>query len=685
MPAMHMKFSMRIRIKRMFLISSILVLLLNTVAAQEYVSNRPPLLESRYMELPLGDIKAEGWLKLQLDAQRTGLTGHLDEYYPNVVGERNAWLGGDGDAWERGPYWIDGLLPLAYILEDEELIAKANVWVEAILNSQKESGYFGPDTDRGPEPGLQRSNSHDWWPKMVALKIIKQHYMATQDERVIPFLDKYFRYQLKMLPEYPLDHWTFWGAQRGGDNLEVVHWFYNLTGEEYLLELGELIHKQSTPWTEYFYDGEILRTPNKLHCVNLGQGYKEPVVYYQQSKDVRQLEAMERGGEVIRKHIGLPTGLWAGDELLNYGDPNRGSELCTAVEMMFSLENMMRITGDTHWADYLERVAYNALPTQVTDDFMARQYFQQTNQIECTRGTYRNFSTPHDDTDQVFGLLTGYPCCTTNMHQGWPKFTQNLWYATDDRGLAAMVFAPSSVEAEVADGVKVQIKEETFYPFDETVRMTVNFPDRKVKGAFFPIKFRIPEWCDAPVVKVNGEAVDQTMTPGCMVTLRRTWAKGDVVTIELPMQIECTRWYDNAAVIERGPLVYALRMEEKWERKEMDPEERAKYGEYYYEVTSPTKWNWCLTRSSLKPENFQEAFKLERRDVDRNAYPWNLENAPLVIRCTAKELLNWTESRGSACAVPFFTQQGKDVGEEAEIELIPYGCTTLRIAEFPVR
>jgi hypothetical protein len=48
-----------------------------------------------------------------------GLTGHLDERYPAVVGPRNGWLGGDGDGWERGPYWIDGLLPLAYLLQDQ--------------------------------------------------------------------------------------------------------------------------------------------------------------------------------------------------------------------------------------------------------------------------------------------------------------------------------------------------------------------------------------------------------------------------------------------------------------------------------------------------------------------------------------------------------------------------------------
>ena len=635
-------------------VTVLVAVLMGTVSfAQDYIPNRSPLTESRYLELPLGAIKPEGWLRLQLQAQVTGLTGHLDEVYPNVVGARNAWLGGDGDAWERGPYWIDGLLPLAYILDDEDLKAKAQVWVEAILGSQKEDGYFGPDTDRDPEPGLQRNNSHDWWPKMVALKIIKQYYMATRDSRVIPFLDKYFRYQLKMLPKFPLDNWTFWGAQRGGDNLEIVLWLYNLTGEKYLLELGELIHSQSTKWSQIFYDGEMLRTQNSMHCVNLGQGFKEPVIYYQQSKDPKLLEAMRRGEKVIHDYLGQPTGLWAGDELINYGDPTRGSELCTAVEMMFSLEEMLRITGDTHWADYLERVAYNALPTQATDDFTARQYFQQTNQIECTRNTMRNFSTPHDDTDQVFGVLNGYPCCTTNMHQGWPKVTQNLWYATDDGGLAALVFAPSTVEAEVADGVRVSVSEETFYPFDEEIRLTVSFPDKKVKGAYFPIKFRIPSWCSEPVVKVNGEVSGQVCSAGDVVSLRRNWKRGDMVTIELPMKISCGEWYDRAAVVERGPLVYALKMQENWTRKEFKPEERVRYGDWYYEVTSPSKWNWCFSRKDISAKSLGEKFTLVRTGADAGLYPWNPENTPLMIKCPAKELLDWTAYRGSAGQVPF--------------------------------
>lgn len=652
-------------------------------ATDKYIGNRYPLVKTQYMEMPLGSIKADGWLLEQLKRQKSGLTGHLDEVYPQVVGERNAWLGGDGDAWERGPYWIDGLLPLAYILDDRELKDKAQVWVEAILGSQKEDGYFGPDIDRSPEPGLQRDNSHDWWPKMVALKILKQYYMATRDERVIPFLTNYFRYQLKMLPQYPLGHWTFWGAQRGGDNLDVVYWLYNITGEKFLLDLGEIIHAQSEKWTDIFLNDDHLYRQNSIHCVNLGQGFKEPVIYYQQSGDRKYVEAVEKAAATIRTTIGLPTGLWAGDELLHYGDPTRGSELCTAVEMMFSLENILRITGDMKWADYLERVAYNALPTQADDDYATRQYFQQTNQIKCDR-TLRPFSTAHKDTDQVFGILNGYPCCTTNMHQGWPKFVQNLWYATSDEGVAALVYAPSEVDATVAGGVEVNIKEDTFYPFDNTAAFSFRFKDKKVKKAYFPFHLRIPQWCKDARVKVNGHPSDIELIPGEVAVIRREWSSGDVLSLELPMEITSGRWYDNAAVVERGPLVFALRMNENWTRKEFDESEHVTYGKWYYQVTSDSRWNYALIESFLEDNVINEKFKVTISG-QKGDYPWNLENAPVSIRTTACVVNGWEEYRGSTGAVAYRSQSSFDVGETVEIELIPYGCTTLRISEFPVR
>lgn len=249
----------------------VLVLALLAVSLQAQVYNRAPLTKSPYAELPLGAIRPAGWLQEQLQRQASGLTGHLDEVYPQVMGPSNAWLGGDGDAWERGPYWIDGLLPLAYILQDKALIDKANHWVEAILASQQENGYLGPATDHPFVYGLQRGQTHDWWPKMVALKILKQYYMATDDERVLSCLQRYFAYQAAQLEQTPLDHWTDWGRWRGADNLEVVYWLYNITGDAALLQLGEQLHSQTIDWTALFLDGGVFSRQGSVHCVNLGR------------------------------------------------------------------------------------------------------------------------------------------------------------------------------------------------------------------------------------------------------------------------------------------------------------------------------------------------------------------------------------------------------------------------------
>ena len=654
------------------------------IVGGNYLNNRQPLLQKDYIELPLGAIRAEGWMQEQLVRMKEGMTGHLDKVYEPVMGARNGWLGGDGDVWERGPYWIDGLLPLAYILNDEALKEKIKPWVEWTLASQKPDGYFGPDTDRTPEPGLQRDNARDWWPKMVMLKVMQQYYSATEDTRVLDFFTKYFKYQLAELPKTPLGHWTFWGEQRGGDNLMMVYWLYNITGDKLLLDLGELIHRQTFNWTDIFLNQDHLSQQHSLHCVNLGQGFKEPVVYYQQNKDPKQIEAVESAVRQIHNTIGLPTGLWGGDELLRFGRPTAGSELCTAVEMMYSLEEILEITGGVQWADYLERVAYNALPTQITDDYSARQYFQQFNQVQVTR-EWREFSTPHEDTDVVFGVLTGYPCCTSNLHQGWPKFVQNLWYATADNGIAALVYAPSNVKAKVANDIEVNIQEQTNYPFDETIRFNVSFADKKVKQAFFPFHVRIPAWCEQPVLKVNGKPVQADACSGQIARVNREWKEGDVLTLELPMKVAVSRWYDNGAVVERGPLLYALKMDEKWVKKTMEPEKVREYGEWYYEVTSDTPWNYALSSRLFDPDKIQENFIVEKSDKIAD-YPWNVENAPITIKTKAKRLNNWTVVRGSVGPISYFTQQGNDMGDEVEtIELIPYGCTTLRVAEFPVR
>ncbi len=653
-----------------FLLLSLALLCFLPAGAQ--VFNRAPLEESPYAALPLGSVKAGGWLLDQLQRQADGLTGHLDEVYPEVMGESNAWLGGDGDAWERGPYWIDGLLPLAWILGDEDLMQKARRWVDAILASSGTDGFIGPAESHPYVYGIQRGKARDWWPRMVALKILSQYYEATADPRVIDCLSGYFRYQLNTLEKKPLDNWSDWGAWRGGDNLETVYWLYNITGQPWLMQLGELLHSQTKDWTRMFSSGSIFFEQNSVHCVNLAQGFKAPVVWWQYSHDACDLNAPLQAEKFIRHTVGLPTGLWAGDEMLHWGDPSRGSELCTAVEMMFSLEEILRITGDIHWADYLERVAYNALPAQISADFGSKQYYQQTNQVECTR-TRRSFSTPHEGTDTMFGTLNGYPCCLSNMHQGWPKFTRNLWYATADGGLAALVYAPSVVTASLAGGVEAVITESTDYPFDDLIRFTISFTSRKVRQASFPLVLRIPEWCSAATVCLNGEALDVEPSDG-IVRLDRSWKRGDVLTLRLPMEVRTEQWYDRAWSVVRGPLVYALRMDEQWNWKEFEGSDRY-FGPGAWEITSGSKWNYCLMSDSFAADSCSVTLH------GVHGFPWTAADAPVVMTVPARTLPGWTH----ASDVAYFSQNGFDIGEPVRIELVPYGCTKLRISCFPVR
>lgn len=648
----------------------------------EYVNNRYPLLRKPYMELPIGAIKPGGWLKETMERQRKGMTSKLDELYPEVMGKRNGWLGGDGDQWERGPYWIDGLLPLAYIMDDTQLKKKVQPWVEWALQSQRADGFFGPATNYPYELGLQRDNSEDWWPRMVVLKFLKQYYSATNDQRVLTFMTRYFRYQLQTLPEKPLGHWTFWAEYRACDNLQIVYWLYNLTGDSFLLELGKLLHLQSYDYVDMFLNRDDLSRINTIHCVNLAQGIKEPVIYYQQEPDEKYIRAVKKAFADIRKFHGQPQGMYGGDEALHGNNPTQGSELCSAVELMFSLEEMSQITGDVQFLDHLERVAFNALPTQIADDFMSRQYFQQPNQVKITRAL-RNFDINHGETDLVYGVLAGYPCCTSNFHQGWPKFTQNLWYATVDNGLAALTYSPSEVEAHVAGGVKVKMTEETFYPMDETVGFRLSILDKRQQSVHFPFHLRIPGWCKEAVVRINGE-VYKNYSGGTIAVIDRVWKTGDFVELSLPMSIELESWYENSVSVKRGPLVYALRIEEEWKEKKFEKGEI--YGDTYHEIYPKSKWNYGLI--DTKKTDPDKVFKvIVDQEKVKSDYPWTLDNAPIRIETKAKEIPSWKLYNDMAGPLPYswmiYGPGTKNVPEET-ITLIPYGCTTLRISEFPV-
>jgi DUF1680 family protein len=640
-----------------------------------------------YSEIPLGSIKPTGWLKDQLQIMREGSTGHLDEVHAKLKND-NGWLGGKGDGWEETPYWLDGAVPLAYLIDDNSLKEKVLQYIKWTLDNQRPSGYFGPITKDEREKGIKITAEscaagEDWWPKMVMLKVLQQYYEATNDQRVLPFMTKYFHYQLSALKSCPLGKWTEWATSRGTDNEMIAQWLYSKTQDRSLLELSSLIESQAFEWSTWLgnRDWAMNAAANQTeenwmrrHAVNIGMGLKAPVINYQRTKDEKYLKAIKTGWNDLMTLHGLPMGIYSGDEDLHGNDPTQGVELCAIVEAMFSLEKIIAITGDLQFMDALERMTFNALPTQTTDDYNNKQYFQIANQVQVTRGVF-DFSLPFDrGMNNVFGLRSGYTCCTANMHQGWTKFATHLWYATENNGVAAIEYSPNVLTIKVGkEKTEAIISEITNYPFDDVINFEISIK----KATAFPIQLRIPGWCKEGSVQLNGQNY-KTAKGGSILTIERTWSDKDKLMLKLPMEVSTSNWAKNSRAIERGPLVYALKLGERWEKGTQEKE-----GDYF-SVYPTEEWNYGLVEEVIK--NPKENIQVRIRSMPEK-FVWNQQSAPIEITALAKKIPNWKIVDGVA-RQPVTDRNGiykGDVDPEIhKILLIPYGFTKVRIVAFPV-
>lgn len=602
-------------------------------------------------------------MKRQLEIQMNGLSGILYEMWDSV-GSYSGWLGGTGESWERAPYYLDGLIPLSYYLKDEKRWDICMRFVEWTLNSQTEDGNFGPVTTRS-----------DYWSRYAMLKVLIQYYEITGDERVLPFEKNYFAYVLREVKNRPLVNWS---RARVPDLLYCMKWVYEKTGDESILQMAREIDGHSLDWisfmdilpfprpTSYYMTWENIENINHneldkivpfhaTHIVNVTMGLKHPALHQYFFGDIDGADITRRGIEQLEHYHGTASGCINGDEHLSGPDPRQGAELCSVVEYMFSLSVMLEIFGDTALADKLEKLAYNALPATITEDYMAHQYLQQANQVQADirkRPWYNN----RNDAS-IFGLEPNFGCCTANMHQGWPKMINALWYKEGEDTLVSMVFAPSHVETVIGGG-RVCVSLKTEYPFKDTLRYCFGcVPPEKLT-----MKVRVPVWCKQPEVKCPGAEIAQDENG--MIVITKVFCEGDEIWIRFPMEVVFSHWYKDSVAVERGPLVYGLDIKERFEViKEVA-------GVKDYCVYAESDWNYALS--------LQNEIKVEESELE--AVPFNKKRPPVRIHMKGKKVPSWKLENGNTTEIP---DKQEIVGDTGDVSLIPFGCTNLRISQFP--
>ena len=628
--------------------------------------------------LPLGSIKPAGWLRRLLQVQAAGLGGHLDEFWPDV--KDSAWIGGKAEGWERGPYWLDGFIPLAVELDDAELKDRARRWIDFILTTQKEDGWLGPL--KGNPSAASRLGEYDVWPRFLALKAMTQWQEATDDARIVPAMTRFFHRLDKLLDEKPLQEWA---RVRWADLVLSIYWLHDRVNEPWLLDVAAKVRAQGLDWPklarDFPYREKVTRRAleqftkeaggrrindqfGATHGVNAAMGIKAPGVWSRQSGDGGDRQAVFTLLETLDRFHGQATGMFSCDEHLAGRSPSQGTELCTVVEMMYSLETLLTIMPEVSLADRLESVAYNALPATFTDDMWAHQYDQQANQVVCKVSPERIYSNNGPDAN-LFGLEPNFGCCLANMHQGWPKLTSHLWMRSKAGGLTAMAYAPCGVQASVG-GSDVQIRVRTDYPFAGTIDISVT----AARPAEFPIDLRIPAWAEGATVGVDGGRPEPARA-GTFHRVSRQWSGTTLVKLTLPLLLRAERRYHDSVTIHRGPLVFALRVGQDW-RKLRDRKPTADW-----EVYPTTAWNYGL---AIIPEDPRAGLRVEIKDLAENPFS---SKAPAVRLVAKGRRIGGWELLKNAADVPPQSPVSSTLPLE-ELELIPYGSAKLRVTEIPV-
>ena len=429
-----------------------------------------------------GNLTPEGWLRRQLEIQAEGLSGNLHKIWPDIRDSK--WIGGNREGWERVPYWLDGFIPLAYLLNNEEMIAVAKKYIDAIIDSQQEDGWICPCTK-------SKRAFYDTWAVQLICKTLKVYYDCSKDERIPDVIYNVLKNYYTLLRSKKIRLFG-WGRHRWFEAFISINFLYEKYREDWIVDLASIIRKQGYNYNKAINSWKI---PThawlfKTHIVNLAMMLKSEAVSHSILGE-EYTDNAEKLRTVLDKYNGTAFEGFTGDEVLSGIDPSRGTELCAVVEQMYSYEELFAHTGDNKWAERLEVLAFNALPATLSEDMWTHQYVQQVNQIACQKTMRMAPFSTNGPYAHTFGLEPNFGCCTANFNQGWPKLALSV-FMHKDNAIINTLMLPCTLKD---NGVTIRL--ETDYPFRNTAHYSID-SDRE-----FDFTIRIPSF--AGNLTVNGK------------------------------------------------------------------------------------------------------------------------------------------------------------------------------------
>ncbi len=598
-------------------------------------------------------IHPKGWLLDFLKTQKTGLTGNIAKadhpYYETFWGSHEEHSEYKGIFWwpyEQTAYYIDGLTRLAILLEDQELLKKAEGIIYSVINEPDKDGYLGPEEIK-ENPG-----SYVRWSHVVFFRACLALYAHNHDERIVNAMVKHYL-------GFPYDY----SKIRNVFNAEILLELYRHTGNKAMLEMAEDAYVRG-------HDNEVTRALKKLssrsdiHGVSYNEYAKLGAMLYAATGKKEYLSDSVRAYQKMNQKYMLPGGCNSSSEHMANNLYYEPYELCNVADMTWSLSYLAKITDNILYWDMIEACIFNAGIGAVTEDFRGLQYFSCANQIILNE-TSSHCRVNIGGTSMAYSPRPLTACCSGNVNRFMPNFALHLW-SQDADTVTAQMYAPSCFEGEI-NGEAVQIEEKTRYPFDLSFAFCVK------TRACFTLRLRIPAWCTN--LQISGATYT---TENGFAVLK---IEGDT-TISVTMDANIEKCENHGGIYyKRGPLVYTLGMKGIRETHG-DAEFPA------YRMKPDQKWNYAIVEDCVPVYNAG------------NDTAWDVDSDLPSITVQAREVLNWkvitkSKFKGVNWSYEPIVKEGKFrftpqipgkltlANEVVTLKLVPYGAAKVRMTVLP--